>query len=34
MTWTITPEPYNPPVAAALWRGYCTGLSTPAKAPP
>ncbi|MDX2540569.1 GNAT family N-acetyltransferase [Streptomyces sp. WI04-05B] len=27
MTWTITPEPFNSPVAAALWRAYYTEVS-------
>lgn len=27
MTWTITPEPYDSPVAAALWRAYYTEVS-------
>ncbi|MFD4788876.1 GNAT family N-acetyltransferase [Streptomyces sp. NPDC058459] len=26
-TWTIAPEPYDSPVAAALWRAYCTEVS-------
>ncbi|MER8014456.1 GNAT family N-acetyltransferase [Streptomyces griseoluteus] len=26
-TWTITPEPYDSPVAAALWRAYYTEVS-------
>ncbi|MFI6014027.1 GNAT family N-acetyltransferase [Streptomyces sp. NPDC051243] len=27
MTWTITPEPHDSPVAAALWRAYYTEVS-------
>jgi GNAT superfamily N-acetyltransferase len=27
MTWTISPEPYDSPVAAALWRAYYTEVS-------
>ncbi|MGI5425482.1 GNAT family N-acetyltransferase [Streptomyces sp. CA-179760] len=27
MTWTVTPEPYDSPVAAALWRAYYTEVS-------
>ncbi|MFE8943678.1 GNAT family N-acetyltransferase [Streptomyces sp. NPDC007856] len=27
MTWSITPEPYDSPVAAALWRAYYTEVS-------
>ncbi|MFC8141196.1 GNAT family N-acetyltransferase [Streptomyces paradoxus] len=27
MTWTMTPEPYDSPVAAALWRAYYTEVS-------
>ncbi|WP_019060396.1 GNAT family N-acetyltransferase [Streptomyces prunicolor] len=27
MTWTIAPEPYDSPVAAALWRAYYTEVS-------
>ncbi|MCZ0989466.1 GNAT family N-acetyltransferase [Streptomyces diastatochromogenes] len=27
MTWTITPEPYDSPAAAALWRAYYTEVS-------
>ncbi|CAM5525857.1 GNAT family N-acetyltransferase [Streptomyces coeruleorubidus] len=27
MTWTVAPEPYDSPVAAALWRAYYTGVS-------
>jgi GNAT superfamily N-acetyltransferase len=27
MTWTITPEPVDSPVAAALWRAYYTEVS-------
>jgi GNAT superfamily N-acetyltransferase len=27
MTWTIAPEPYDSPVAAALWRAYYTDVS-------
>ncbi|WP_203730093.1 GNAT family N-acetyltransferase [Streptomyces sp. SID12501] len=27
MTWTITPEPFDSPVAAALWRAYYTEVS-------
>ncbi|MFG2357775.1 GNAT family N-acetyltransferase [Streptomyces sp. NPDC048521] len=27
MTWTIAPEPYGSPVAAALWRAYYTEVS-------
>lgn len=27
MTWTITPEPYDSPVAAELWRAYYTEVS-------
>ncbi|MEU6812192.1 GNAT family N-acetyltransferase [Streptomyces sp. NPDC046831] len=27
MTWTIFPEPYDSPVAAALWRAYYTEVS-------
>jgi GNAT superfamily N-acetyltransferase len=27
MTWTIAPEPFNSPVAAALWRSYYTEVS-------
>ncbi|MQY32833.1 hypothetical protein SRB17_07920 [Streptomyces sp. RB17] len=27
MTWTITAEPYDSPVAAALWRAYYTEVS-------
>ncbi|MYV41658.1 GNAT family N-acetyltransferase, partial [Streptomyces sp. SID1328] len=26
-TWTIAPEPYDSPVAAALWRAYYTEVS-------
>jgi GNAT superfamily N-acetyltransferase len=26
-TWTVTPEPYDSPVAAALWRAYYTEVS-------
>ncbi|MFE1511092.1 GNAT family N-acetyltransferase [Streptomyces sp. NPDC058726] len=27
MTWTVAPEPYGSPVAAALWRAYYTEVS-------
>lgn len=27
MTWTVAPEPYDSPVAAALWRAYYTEVS-------
>jgi GNAT superfamily N-acetyltransferase len=27
MTWTVDPEPYDSPVAAALWRAYYTEVS-------
>ncbi|MGW3508402.1 GNAT family N-acetyltransferase [Streptomyces sp. NPDC000994] len=27
VTWTIAPEPFNSPVAAALWRAYYTEVS-------
>ncbi|MEU0475656.1 GNAT family N-acetyltransferase [Streptomyces olivaceus] len=27
MNWTVAPEPYDSPVAAALWRAYCTEVS-------
>ncbi|MFD0056367.1 GNAT family N-acetyltransferase [Streptomyces sp. NPDC127168] len=27
MTWTVSPEPYDSPVAAALWRAYYTEVS-------
>ncbi|WP_432083995.1 GNAT family N-acetyltransferase [Streptomyces sp. WAC 04229] len=27
MTWTISPEPYDSPVAVALWRAYYTEVS-------
>jgi GNAT superfamily N-acetyltransferase len=27
MTWTITPEPFDSPIAAALWRAYYTEVS-------
>jgi GNAT superfamily N-acetyltransferase len=27
MTWTVIPEPYDSPVAAALWRAYYTEVS-------
>lgn len=27
MAWTVTPEPYDSPVAVALWRAYCTEVS-------
>ncbi|MFC7893247.1 GNAT family N-acetyltransferase [Streptomyces sp. NPDC057381] len=27
MTWTVTPEPYDSPEAAALWRAYYTEVS-------
>ncbi|MER7901122.1 GNAT family N-acetyltransferase [Streptomyces sp. NPDC096046] len=27
MAWTVTPEPYDSPVAAALWRAYYTEVS-------
>ncbi|GGP98497.1 GNAT family N-acetyltransferase [Streptomyces mutabilis] len=27
MAWTVAPEPYDSPVAAALWRAYCTEVS-------
>lgn len=27
MSWTVTPEPYDSPVAAALWRAYYTEVS-------
>ncbi|MFI8169151.1 GNAT family N-acetyltransferase [Streptomyces sp. NPDC086081] len=27
MTWTVTPEPYDSPAAAALWRAYYTEVS-------
>ncbi|MER5860827.1 GNAT family N-acetyltransferase, partial [Streptomyces sp900105245] len=27
MTWTIAPEPYDSPAAAALWRAYYTEVS-------
>ncbi|MEU5362646.1 GNAT family N-acetyltransferase [Streptomyces sp. NPDC005925] len=27
MTWTFSPEPYDSPVAAALWRAYYTEVS-------
>ncbi len=27
MTWTMAPEPYDSPVAAALWRAYYTEVS-------
>ncbi|MGW4563389.1 GNAT family N-acetyltransferase [Streptomyces sp. NPDC004561] len=27
MTWTISPEPYDSPAAAALWRAYYTEVS-------
>ncbi|MDN0194517.1 GNAT family N-acetyltransferase [Streptomyces sp. S.PNR 29] len=27
MTWTISPEPYDSPTAAALWRAYYTEVS-------
>ncbi|KOV58522.1 acetyltransferase [Streptomyces sp. NRRL WC-3618] len=27
MSWTITPEPFDSPVAAALWRAYYTEVS-------
>lgn len=27
MTWTISPEPYDSPVAAALWQAYYTEVS-------
>lgn len=27
MTWTVTPEPFDSPVAAALWRAYYTEVS-------
>ncbi|MFH9062939.1 GNAT family N-acetyltransferase [Streptomyces coeruleorubidus] len=27
MTWTVAPEPYDSPVAAALWRAYYTAVS-------
>ncbi len=27
MTWTVGPEPYDSPVAAALWRAYYTEVS-------
>ncbi|CAL9437414.1 GNAT family N-acetyltransferase [Streptomyces sp. NPDC057838] len=27
MTWTVNPEPYDSPVAAALWRAYYTEVS-------
>ena len=27
MTWTITPEAYDGPAAAALWRAYYTEVS-------
>ncbi|MET7320649.1 GNAT family N-acetyltransferase, partial [Streptomyces sp. NPDC005549] len=27
MTWTVAPEPYDSPVATALWRAYYTEVS-------
>jgi GNAT superfamily N-acetyltransferase len=27
MTWTVAPEPYDSPIAAALWRAYYTEVS-------
>lgn len=27
MTWTVDPEPYDSPIAAALWRAYYTEVS-------